>query len=195
MSDTFSDKLFWPAVVLATLALGGFIYFFATMFSRPQATATSVAVVRREAAPTAPELPANVPALPNPVPVSPEPPAPSQELPAAAMEEDSYIEIPAGKPFLTREDFLNRPKPAPKAPPPKKPLTPPVKPGTPATKPAPAQNAITKLFDKRKVVVMNSGRKIIALTIVDLGDSFGIKDDRNQMHTVKKDDVAKIERP
>ncbi|HYF49894.1 MAG TPA: hypothetical protein VEJ63_10835 [Planctomycetota bacterium] len=193
-----SDRFFWIVVVLATLTLGGFLYFFATAFSRPReitdvprpapprVTAANVVLATT---PASTEVPTETSVAAQPAP----------EVPATEMasEEDSYIEIPTGKPFLSRDDFIRKPppKPAVKRPPQPPPTKPQPKPAATPNSAPEKKPSIASLLDKRKVVVMSGGKKIIAQTIVDLGDSFGIKDDRNQMLTVKKDDVLRIERP
>jgi hypothetical protein len=212
MSDSLSDKLFWLVVAVAVLALGGFGWFFAGMTSRPQAQPTVIVA----SAPPAPAAPA-----PDMATAEEAAPESSDESPAmqetategemavapAAVEEESPYMVPNNKPFITREDFVRKqPAAKPGAKVPKKPGQPlppgKVPPKTPATaptistspKPGEKKNALA-LIDHRKVVVLTSGRKIVAMSMVDLGDSYGIKDDKQQMLTVKKDDVTRIEKP
>jgi hypothetical protein len=204
-----SDRLFWLVAPVALLTLGGFGYFFVKMFSSSSHAATPYA---RRASVVETDLVIG-PRREEPV-AQAEPEAEEgEESPAApatmAMEEDPYIVIPTNKPFITRDDFGKKFQPQKKV---KKPATPPPPPPSffktpPASSPAAATNTPAKaaapkprtdvftLLDNRRILVLTDGRKITALSIVDLGDTYGIKSADRQTMMVKKDDVSRIDRP
>lgn len=213
---TLAERLFWPAICLAVLGLGGVGMIGHKIVSRhsaPAAIAAAKAPARTtkssEAVP--PDEMNAAPALEAPSPSESEselpaaaeaPQAVLAAAPASAMDEDSPYVVPAGKPFISRETFAPPPKPkAPKKAAVAAPKTPPaVKP--PARAPATAKSDAKKNsspppaigIPKTPVYIMRDGRKIPAIKVVDLGDSYGLKSASGQIITVLKADVSEIQK-
>jgi hypothetical protein len=216
---SLTDKLFWPMIVLAVLALGGIGTIVHKIVSRHSAPAlvanaepphsqtlasvsspeTTAGKMNTESQTTGDAVPAD-PAPENSTEVAAAP-APA----AAVMDDESPYVVPDRKPFISRETFAPPPKPAPpkkavvKTPPPavKSPLVPvktaaaTVAPPVDAKKSAPPP---TTLMNKTPVYVMRDGRKIAAIKVVDLGDSYGLKSTNGQIITVLKEDVTEIQK-
>jgi hypothetical protein len=231
VNDTPSlvDRFFWPAVIMATLVLGGFV---TVVYKTVTRTSTSIAAVN--ALPAEPEkiAPAKVleVSLPAPEPIKSETtavvaalkfqsefavpevasakadfeiaPQPKQK----SSDDDSPYVVPSNKPFISSSDFG-----APKAQPqPKKPLKPappvpaPSAVATPKTVTPPAMvKPVPPVVSKplsalpvphTPIYVLKDGRKIPAIKVVDLGESYGLKSASGQIVTVLKDDVINIEK-
>lgn len=214
LSDTsLNDRLFWPAVAFAVLALGGFGYFAATkMFrSAPAAGAysdpeTSAKVKKIETSATtadAPSTQAVAAALEargeETESASAEPAAPMAK--AEDMEDGPYV-LPDRAPVLSADTFK---RPAPPKAPPKRPA--PKAPVTPVAAKAPATTAVAGKTDLMKApaipliptpryptYVMNDGRRIPAAKVVDMGEFWGLKTAAGQIVSVRKEDVKVVER-
>jgi len=215
-SVSLTDRLFWPTVAFATLALGAFGYFAATKLFRPAPPTVAWAPLDRvsrsspqptstteSAAPTSVEVSVVAESTPAPV----EEAAPAGPTAADAMDAEDPYKVPNHKPFIDSQTFAKKAPPRPVAPP-KKPVV--AAKGTPAvamTKPtAPATPAVkVPLSSDIKVpaipvtpgpptYVMNDGRRIPAVKVVDMGEFWGLKMQSGQIVSVRKEDVKEIAR-
>jgi len=134
-SASFSERFFWPIAVLATLALGAFVYVASLMFSSPYKNlpaTPAVAVSKTPAKPAVPdevkvaeappvkEVKAEAPKVAESAP-APAAAAPSgdaaaadSEMPAPkkpdAPDVNPYM-VPENKPFLSHDMFEKKPQP------------------------------------------------------------------------------------
>lgn len=220
MSSTSSltDRLFWPTVAFATLALGAFGYFAATKLFRPAPPTVAWAPLDRvsrsspqptsstePAAPTSVEVSVVAEGTPAPV----EEAAPAGPTAADAMDAEDPYKVPNHKPFIDSQTFAKKAPPRPVAPP-KKPVV--AAKGTPAkgtptvamTKPAAPVTKVPLSSDIKvplipatpgpPTYVMNDGRRIPAVKVVDMGEFWGLKMQSGQIVSVRKEDVKEIAR-
>jgi hypothetical protein len=221
-SVSLTDRLFWPTVAFATLALGGFGYFAATKLFRAAPPTVAWAPLDRvsrshstseteSAAPAGVEVALVTEAAPAEGPAAVEEPAPAGPTAADAMDAEDPYKVPTHKPFIDAQTFAKKAPPRPVAPP-KKPVV--AAKGTPGkatpvamTKPAApaAPAAKVPLSSDIKVpaipaapapptYVMNDGRRIAAVKVVDLGEFWGLKTPSGQIVSVRKEDVKEIAR-
>jgi hypothetical protein len=62
---------------------------------------------------------------------------------------------------------------------------------------APKSNTPTPLlqsYSTRRIIVLNSGKQVETVSIVDLGESYGVKDSAYQYRVIAKDDVSSIKK-
>jgi len=219
-SASLTDKLFWPAVAFATVALGGFGYFAATKMSRSTPAVAAWAPLDRTSRTTYESPQPTETAAPSGVEVSvvtetapaETEPAPAAPTAADAMDADDPFKVPDHKPFITADTFKKPVPPRPIAAP-KKPVVPakqvvaaktpaavaskPMVPAAPASKvPLSSEIKVPSLpsTPAPPTYVMNDGRRIAAVKVVDLGEFWGLKTPSGSIVSVRKEDVKEIAR-
>lgn len=211
---TLTDKLFWPTVAFATVALGGFGYFAATKMFRAAPAPVAWAPLDRTTRAPYESQPTETPA-PSAVEVSvvtESAPAEAETAPAVpaaadAMEADDPFKVPDHKPFITADTF--------KKPVPPRPVAAPKKTVVPAKQVALVKSPAAVMSKSIEVkvplsseikvpalpstpapptYVMNDGRRIAAVKVVDLGEFWGLKTPSGSIVSVRKEDVKEIAR-